>query len=127
MTESKADRPSGAREAAQAYFEAWSSKDIEAVMRCVADDIVCDAPGGRVEGRVAFREFWAGFMQILTGGKLIAAFGDDRAALVMYDTTTIPVAHAPAAEYLTVKDGKITASRIIFDRTPFAQARQSAA
>ena len=109
-----------------AYYEAWSRKDIDATMSHVADEIVCDAPAGRVEGQAAFRAFWAGFMKILTGSQLIAAFGDETTALLLYDTATVPVAHSPAAEYLTVKNGKITASRLVFDRTPFAQARQAA-
>jgi ketosteroid isomerase-like protein len=45
----------------------------------------------------------------------------------MYDTDTVPVKDAPGAECLTVKDGKITHMRIIFDRLPFAEARRAAA
>ena len=81
----------------------------------------------RIEGAAAYREFWAGFMTMLKGAKLIAAFGDETTALIMYDTETLPVKSAPAAEYLTVKHGKITACRIIFDRAPFIEARQQAA
>jgi len=32
---------------------------------------------------------------------------------------------APGAEYHTVRDGKITYIRIIFDRAPFEAARQA--
>ena len=35
------------------------------------------------------------FVQILTGSALIAAFGDDTTAVVVYDTETVPVATAP--------------------------------
>ena len=125
MSEPKAN--SRALETALAYFDAWSRKDIDRMMSSVADDIVCDAPPGRIEGAAAFREFWAGFMKILTGARLIATFGDETTALIMYDTETLPVKSAPAAEYLTVKNGKITACRIIFDRAPFIEARQQAA
>jgi hypothetical protein len=44
----------------------------------------------------------------------------------MYDTQTVPVKGAPAAEYVTVNNGKITYSRFIFDRAPFDAARNSA-
>ena len=67
------------------------------------------------------------FVQILTGSTLIAAFGDDTTALIMYDTGTVPVTSAPGAECVTVSDGKITYSRFIFDRAPFDAARQAAA
>ncbi|HWX62796.1 nuclear transport factor 2 family protein [Bradyrhizobium sp.] len=125
MSETKAD--SRALETALAYFDAWSRKDIDRMMSHVADDIVCDAPSGRIEGAAAFREFWAGFMKMLNGARLIAAFGDETTALIMYDTETFPVKSAPAAEHLTMKSGKITACRIIFDRGAFMEARQQAA
>jgi len=41
----------------------------------------------------------------------------------MYDTRTVPVESAPGAECVTVKDGKISYSRFIFDRAPFDAAR----
>lgn len=66
------------------------------------------------------------FTQILTSSKLIAAFGDDETAVLMYDTGTVPVKDAPGAECLTVRDGKISHLRIIFDRLPFEQARRPA-
>ena len=57
---------------------------------------------------------------------MIAAFGDDQTALVMYDTQTVPVKSAPGAECVTVKDGKITYSRFVFDRAPLEAARNAA-
>ncbi len=57
---------------------------------------------------------------------MIAAFGDDQTALVMYDTQTMPVKSAPGAECVTVRDGKITYSRFVFDRAPFGAARTAA-
>jgi ketosteroid isomerase-like protein len=66
------------------------------------------------------------FIQMLTGSELLAAFGDDEKAIVVYDTETVPVKSAPAAECVTVRDGKISYSRFIFDRAPFDAARQRA-
>jgi len=65
-------------------------------------------------------------VQILTGAQMIAAFGDDQTALVMYDTQTVPVKSAPGAECVTVTDGKITHSRLLFDRAPFDAAQNAA-
>ncbi|HEX4656548.1 MAG TPA: hypothetical protein VH307_04115 [Streptosporangiaceae bacterium] len=65
-------------------------------------------------------------MQNLTGAQMIAAFGDDQTALVMYDTHTVPVNYAPAAECVTVTDGKITHSRLVFDQAPFDAAQKAA-
>jgi hypothetical protein len=95
-------------------------------MAYVADDIVCDAPAGRIEGAAAYRDFMAPFVQMLLGAELLAAFGDDEHAVVVYDTRTTLVPSGPATEYVTVHNGKITCSRFIFDRVPFAAARQTA-
>ncbi len=121
------DSTSPALQTALAYFHAWTSRDIDQAMTYIAGDIVCQAPSGRLEGAEAFRGFMGPFVQILTRSSLIAAFGDQEKAVVMYDTETVPVKDAPGAECVTVKDGKITHMRIIFDRLPFDQARQAAA
>jgi ketosteroid isomerase-like protein len=124
MTESSSTSP--ALQTALAYYHAWTSHDIDKAMIYVAGNIVCLAPSGRLEGAEAFRGFMGPFAQILTGSKLIAAFGDDEKAVVMYDTDTVPVKDAPGAECVTVRDGKITNMRIIFDRLPFEEARKAA-
>ncbi|MCZ4122729.1 nuclear transport factor 2 family protein [Streptomyces sp. H39-S7] len=119
------DHTSPALQTALAYHEAWTGKDFERAMTYIADDIICDAPAGRIEGAAAYRAFMGPFVQMLIGAEMIAAFGDDKTALVMYVTETVPVKHAPGAECVTVTGGKITYSRFLFDRTPFEAARQA--
>ncbi len=109
-----------------AYYRAWISHDIDTAMTYVADDVVCDAPAGRLEGADAYRAFMGPFTQILRNATLISAFGDDTTALAMYDTETVPVPSAPGAECVTVRDGKIAYSRFLFDRAPFDAARKAA-
>jgi ketosteroid isomerase-like protein len=123
MTEST----SPALEVALAYYHAWTGHDLDKAMSYIADDIVCDAPAGRLEGAAAYRDFMSPFVQILTGSELVAAFGDDVKAVVVYDTETVPVKSAPGAECVTVEDGKITRSLFIFDRAPFDAARKAQA
>jgi ketosteroid isomerase-like protein len=120
------EQTSTALRAALAYFEAWTSHDLDTAMTYVADEIVCDAPAGRLEGAAAYRAFMAPFVQILTGAQMLAAFGDEETAVVVYDTQTRPVPSAPAAEYVRVRDGKIVYNRFIFDRAPFDAARRAA-
>ena len=120
------DTTSRALRTALAYYQAWTSHDLDKAMSYIADDIVCDAPAGRLQGAEAYRGFMGPFVQILTGSKLIAAYGDEETALVMYDTETVPVKSAPGAECVTVRNGKITYSRFIFDRATFDAARKSA-
>lgn len=67
------------------------------------------------------------FVEILRDTNMIAAFGDDETAIVMYDTETVPVKSAPGAECVTVRDGKIVHSWFVFDRSPFEAARRGTA
>jgi hypothetical protein len=117
------DTTSPALRTALAYYQAWTSHDVDKAMSYIADDIICDAPAGRLEGAAAYRAFMGPFVQIVTGSEMIAAFGDEETALIMYDTETVPVKSAPGAECVTVKDGKITYNRFVFDRAPFDAAR----
>jgi hypothetical protein len=118
---------SAALDTALAYHRAWTSRDINQALTYIADDIVCEAPAGTLNGTDAFRGFMEPFTQILQRAELLGAFGDETHALVMYDTDTVPVQHAPGAEYVTVSGGKITNMVIVFDRLPFETARQAAA
>lgn len=115
-----------ALDVALAYYRAWTGHDFEQAMTYIAEDIVCEAPAGRIEGTAAFAAFMGPFAQIVTDSTLLAAFGDRQTAVLMYDTNTVPVAGAPGAECLTVRDGRITHIRIIFDRLPFDAARKAA-
>jgi len=119
------EKPSPALQVALAYHQAWTSKDLDQAMNYISEDISCDAPAGRIEGAEAYRAFMAPFVQILAHAHMIAAFGDEDTALVMYDTETVPVKSAPGAECVTVKDGKIIHSRFLFDRAPFEAARKA--
>ena len=42
---------------ALAYHEAWTKKALDKAMSYIAEDIVCDAPAGRIEGAEAYRAF----------------------------------------------------------------------
>jgi hypothetical protein len=126
MTDNQPTKISPALRTALAYYEAWTSHDIDAAMSYIDDDIVCDAPAGRIVGAAAYREFIEPFAQMLVGATMIAGYGDDETALVMYDTETRLVPSGPGAECVTVKGGRICYSRFIFDRLPFQAARQPA-
>ena len=106
------------------YYRAWTAGDMDAAMRHLADDIVCDAPAGRIEGAAAYRAFLGPFAGMLRSATLLAAFGDGQTAMIMYDTETALVPSAPGAECLTVVAGLVTYNRFVFDRAPFLAARQ---
>jgi limonene-1,2-epoxide hydrolase len=105
---------------AQAYHDAWTCHDLDKAMSYVADDIVCDAPGRRIEGAEQYRAFLGGFMAKLTGVENIARFGDDRTAVLFYYPHTALVGNAPTAECFTVINDKITRTVLVFDRPSFS-------
>ncbi|WP_407342798.1 nuclear transport factor 2 family protein [Pengzhenrongella phosphoraccumulans] len=112
-----------ALETALAYHRAWTSGDPELAWRLLADGVECLAPTGRLVGVEAVKGFMGPFATNVTTSELLSAYGDEHEALLMYDTGNPAVASAPAAELYTVRDGRIVAIRIIFDRLPFALAR----
>ena len=69
---------SAALHVALSYYEAWTAHDFDDTMSYIADEIICDAPVGRIVGSEAFRQFMGPFSQIVTHSELIRAFGDDR-------------------------------------------------
>ena len=112
---------------ALAHHTAWTARDLDGAMALVAGDVVCDAPAGRLEGAAAYRAFLDGFLWIFRRAELTAAFGDDRTAVLLYETETVPVPRSPAAEHVTVRHGRITHIRFVFDRLPFEAAALAAA
>ena len=118
---------STALDVALAYHRAWSAGDVDGALAFIADGVVCEAPPGRLEGAGAYRAFLEPYVSQLVSVTLLAAFGDDETAVVMYDSTTRLVARAPGAECVTVADGKIVHSWFVFDRAPFQAARAAQA
>lgn len=116
---------SSALQIALAHHRAWTAKDLDLAMGYIADDVVCNAPAGRIDGIQAYRDFLAPFAErFLIRAEMIAAFGDETTAVLMYDAETIPARSAPAAECVTVRDGKIVYNWFVFDRTPFDAFRR---
>lgn len=117
MTETSS---STALETVLAYHRAWTSGDIDRAMNRVADNIVCRAPGDDITGKDAYRRYLAGFAPNLTGLSDVASFADqDHVALFYYPQTAV-TSTAPAAEYFTVRGGRILESLLVFDRLSFA-------
>jgi ketosteroid isomerase-like protein len=90
------DSTSPALQTAVAYHHAWSSHDIDTAMTYIADDIVCLAPAGRLEGAEAFHGFRGPFVQMLTGSNLIATWTRPRSCTTptQCPSRTLPVQSA---------------------------------
>ncbi|GAA2276076.1 hypothetical protein GCM10010149_18920 [Nonomuraea roseoviolacea subsp. roseoviolacea] len=111
-----------AQQIAEDYTRAWMSGDVDQALGFLAEDVVCDAPAGRIEGRAAYRGFLEGFLPKLTGSSITKVLGDGTSAAVVYTTDTTFARDFRAMDYLTVGDGRITHVVTVFDRLPAAQA-----
>lgn len=109
-----------AKDIAHRYVEAMANKDVDTILSISSDHIVCTSPLGQIAGIDKFRGFQEGFARMIVNLTAIAVFGDDGQAVVVYHVETHPVARAQVAEYLIIEDGKIAATDVIYDATPFA-------
>ncbi|GAA2597155.1 nuclear transport factor 2 family protein [Actinomadura fulvescens] len=112
---------------AVAFLEAWSSRDMDAVAGYVADDVVFESPKVRLTGAQAVVEAMGQFAQAVISVKLIAAYGDDERALVMYDMETGPFGTLRAADHFVVQDGKIKSDELVFDTYELRKFEESQA
>jgi len=108
-----------ARDVVTDYHRAWTSGRVEDAMRLVAEDVTCRAPGVDLVGIDAYRAYISGFAPRLTGLADIAAFADGERVALFYYPQTAATSTAPAAECLTVREGRITDSVLVFDRLSF--------
>jgi len=117
MTESKAVA------LARAHLEAWTNHDIETARRNLAPDVEFFSPAGRLVGVDEYMDAPRGLAQfarqVVPGSlRVIAASGDDRNALIMYEVDTeggpIGAKTFPSAQtWVLDDDGKIKLERII--------------
>ena len=92
---------------ARAFTEAWTHHDMETAASYVGEDATFDSPRFHLVGKRAYLDALAAFARTITAATVLAAFGDESQALIMYETT---IGQAPALtniELLTFRDGKI--------------------
>jgi hypothetical protein len=105
---------------AQPYVNAIANKNVDAIIAVSADGVVCTSPIGRIIGTQKFREFHHGFARMIKKVTVLAAYGDDEQAVIIYNAETHPVPNAVIAELIKVENGKIVSTDVIYDATPFA-------
>jgi hypothetical protein len=118
MTESK--KP---LDVAVAFTEAWTSHDMDRAAKYVGDDVVFDGPMGHVEGVKGYVEGLTRLSKEVKDFRMIAAFGDDKHALLMYDLITKSYGTLTCAKYLIVRDGKIRHDQLTFDSYKIRSAK----
>src|SRR5690242_9463835 len=92
---------------ARIYVQAIAKKDVKTIASISTDDVVCTSPLGQTTGLERFRAFQDGFARMITNLTILAVYGDDEQAVVIYDVETHPVPHAVVAELIKVRGGKL--------------------
>ncbi|NPE55419.1 nuclear transport factor 2 family protein [Dickeya dadantii] len=105
---------------ARTYVAAMAKKDVETIISISAEHVVCTSPIGQITGIERFQAFQEGFARMITNLTVLAVYGDDEQAVVVYDAETHPVPHSVVAELIKVRDGKLASTEVIYDATPFA-------
>lgn len=108
---------------ARAFTEAWTSHDLELAASYVAEDVIFDGPLGHTDGKQEYMKGIGGLASIVTGLSILAAYGDEERALIMYELTTRQFGVLTCAKLLTMRDGKILNDRLTFDSHDMKKAR----
>jgi ketosteroid isomerase-like protein len=113
---------------ALAHLEAWTNQDFDAVRGNLADDVQFFSPAANLAGIGEYMDAPQGLTQFarqVVGGSLriIAAMGDERNALIMYEVSTAggrigSKAFPSAQTWLLDDNGKIKIERIISYAAP---------
>ncbi|MGW3564735.1 nuclear transport factor 2 family protein [Streptomyces sp. NPDC000941] len=111
---------------AEGYAKAWTSGDVETALGFLKEDVVCDAPPGRIEGVAAYRPFTQEFVNVLTRATVTKVLADEESAAIVYSFDTQWIKDFRCSEYMTIEDGKIKHITTIFDRLPAAEAAKAA-
>ena len=119
--------PTNLASIARAFTEAWTSGHFDTAAQYVTDDVVFDGPMGHTDGKVAYIEGLKGLSRFvgLTGVNVLAAFGDDTQALIMYELLTSNFGNLLCAKLLTFRDGEIARDRLTFDSNRVRQTQST--
>jgi hypothetical protein len=92
---------------ARSFTEAWTRHDLETAANYVAEDATFDSPAFHLVGKQEYLDALAAFARTITEAKMLAAFGGESEALIMYEATVGLAPTQTCMELLTFRDGKI--------------------
>jgi hypothetical protein len=100
------------------YHEAWTRGDMNTARSFLADDLDFQGSLDRFSKADEFIGALTMFQKMLKGVNLLQSLFAEGEAALLYDCDTMtPVGMLRTAEFFTVKGGKITSIRLVFDAT----------
>ena len=100
---------------AATYFDAWQARDFARLRSVLADDVEFAGPLAQVKGSDDCLRGLRGMAQIMTGLDVRRVFHDEPDVLTWFDLSTSVAQTVPVANWMHVRDGKITQIRVVFD------------
>ena len=112
---------------ARTYVEAVGAHDLETVGGLLADELAAVFAGGTI-GKQEWIAALGRLLPALVRNDVREVFADGDRACVVYDfVTDTPAGAVPCVELVTVREGRITAIELIFDRVAFAPVNEALA
>lgn len=107
---------------AREYHDAWSAHEFERATALLAESLRVEVPINAYPSKQSFATALAGFGATVDEVDLVAAVGDDKEAMLIYDIHTPQVGTMRVAEHFTVRAGQITRLLQIHDTAEIRQA-----
>jgi hypothetical protein len=100
---------------ARIYHGAWTGEDFEGAGQCLADDLETDVPINTYRSKADWLQAVQGTRQVASSVCMLAEFGNQDEALLLYDMTLDPIGQLRIAEHFTVMAGRIVKIRHVHD------------
>lgn len=91
---------------ARDFTTAWTGHDMATAATYAADDATFDSPIFHLVGKRAYLDALEAFARTVTDARILAAFGDESQALIMYEAV-VGGRILTCNELLTFRDGKV--------------------
>ena len=100
---------------ASTYFDAWKVNDFDTMRSLVDEDVAFSGPLARLEGAEAYMKGIEGMSQITSDIVIQKVFVDGPDVLTWYDLHTTVADPVAVANWVHVKEGRITSLQVAFD------------
>ena len=109
------------RSVVEAYFSAWTSKNVDAAYACLAPDLKFVGPSASYSSAEQFRPGLAGFAALTKSASIVEFVVDGDKVAMLYDCELVTPSTTPfrIASFFWVKDDMITRYETYFDPTEF--------
>lgn len=112
MTKEKAFSPLAI---ALQYYEAWTNKNFDKAADCLSDNVVFETPVNSYASKEEFMKAVAFTAGSVSKTNLLAQFGNENEALLLYDMELNPLGNLRIAEYFKVENNKVIMIRHVHD------------